>query len=201
MKFKFLERQVGELRDQSLLVRWRNHFRLVLKPVWQSGLDSKKVSLACLTCHGGNPLACSCRIVGQPLPVQRSQRGPKSRRELHGGALEHDLQSGWRLRQVHRAGGLCADRAAASAGRRVAIDGGRVAQPAGGAFASVLGRGVALLRLFNARAAAAIVRPCHVVRAGDELHGPGSGRPVRRPATSFHPISRSTASRTQKPRR
>ena len=198
MKFKFLERQVGELRDQSLLVRWRDHFRLVLKPVWQSGLDSKKVSLACLTCHGGNPLACSCRIVGQPLPAQRSQRGPKSRRELHGGALEHDLQPGWRLRQVS-GGGLCADPAAASAGRRVAIDGGRAGT--GGAFASVLGRGVALLRLFNARAAAAIVRPCRVVRAGDELHGPGSGRLVRRPpATSFHPISRSTASRTQKPR-
>ena len=113
-----------------------------------------------------------------------------------------DLQPGRRLCQLHRAGSLRADPAAAAAGRRVAADGGRAgaacrwsirerARPrrrapdhlSAGAR-TLFHRAAALLWLFHARPAAAIVRARLAVRSGDELHGPGGRRLVQAPGNS-----------------
>jgi ABC-2 type transport system permease protein len=108
-----------------------------------------------------------------------------------------DLQSGWRLCQLHRAGSFRADPATDAADRRVAPDGRHArstrrwcvrhrARPrrrppdhlSAGARA-LLRRIAALLRLFHARPAAATVRARIRVHAGDQLHGPGGRRLVQ----------------------
>ena len=110
-----------------------------------------------------------------------------------------DLQPGRRLWQLHRAGGLRADPAADAAGRRVAADGGRAgaagrwsirerARPrrrapdhlSAGARA-LFHRAAALLRIFHAWPAAAIVCARFAIRPRDKLHGPGGRRLVQAP--------------------
>ena len=109
-----------------------------------------------------------------------------------------DLQPGRRLCKLHRAGGLRADPAADAADRRRGADGlARWRRASGGAFASVLGRGIAHLTIFLPRARAlsssccrgstasprsaapAVVRARLGFRSGNELHGPGSRRLVQ----------------------